>query len=335
MHLIQLTRTNTFRTNLGVANPTPDSVRVNVSLRDAGGSEIKTRTLNVPPFGFLQRNDILGVDAEDAFAVVSSSTPGASYFPYASVVDNRTGDPMMVEPIDPNDQFLVAAAAHVGGLEDTDWRTDLEICNPQTTPIDLQLNLLISGEDNSSPPAETMTLNQGACTRMADVLDTVFSHDGTAALEVHSLSGNVVVSSRTFNTTDAGTFGQFLPGVGPAAAVTFGQEARIIQLAQDTTDDTGFRTNIGFVNRSPTVTVIKTDLFSSGGDHLGTVTTRLDPFEHRQKGRIFRQVTSAPVNNGYAIITTSSTDGSFVAYASVVDNASGDPIFIPATRVSS
>ncbi|MEN8163099.1 MAG: PKD domain-containing protein [Acidobacteriota bacterium] len=335
VHLIQLTRTDTFRTNLGIANPTADSVRVTVSLRNTEGNEINTRTLNVPPFGFMQRTDILGVDAEDAFAIVSSSTPGAAYFPYASVVDNRTGDPMMVEPIEPNDHFLVAAAAHVGGLEDTDWRTDLEIYNLNPTPANMQLKLLKSGEDNSSPPSVPMTLKPGACVRMADALNKVFSHEGTAALEVDSLSGNIVVSSRTFNTTDAGTFGQFLPGVGPGGSVTFGQEARIIQLTQDTSDDTGFRTNIGFVNRAPNTTRVETDLYTSDGVHLGTVTTRLDPFEHRQINRIFRQSTSAPVANGYAIVTTSSADGSFVAYASVVDNASGDPIFIPASLVPS
>jgi len=334
VHLIQLTRTDTFRTNLGVANPTADSVRINVSLRNFQGKEITSRTFNVPPFGYIQKTDILGLDTEDAFAVVSSSTPDASYFPYASVVDNRTGDPMMVEPIDPSQHHLVAAAAHVGGLEDTDWRTDLEIYNPQTVPVGFQVNLLVSGEDNSSPPSVTMTLKQSSTQRLSDVLDTVFSHEGTGAIEVHSLSGDLIVASRTFNTTDAGTFGQFLPGVGPAATITSGQEARIVQLAQDTTDDTGFRTNIGFVNRAPTTTNVKTDLYTSDGVHLGTVTTRLDPFEHRQINRIFRQVTSVPVTNGYAVITTSSAGGSFVAYASVVDNASGDPIFIPATPVS-
>lgn len=334
VHLIQLTRTPNYRTNLGVANPTGASLRIDVSLRDANGTEINSRTLTAPPFGFIQRTDILGLNAKDAFAVVSSSTVGASFFPYASVVDNRTGDPMMVEPIYPNDHLLVSAAAHVGGLENTDWRTNLEIYNPQATPVELQLNLLMSGEDNSSPPSVTMTLGQGACVRLADVLDNQFSHEGTAALEVHSLSGDLVVASRTFNSTDDGTYGQFLPGIGPAETTTSGEEARIIQLAQDTTDDTGFRTNIGFVNRAPTTTSVKTDLYSSDGTHLSALTTQLDPFEHRQVNRIFRQVTSAPVTNGYAIVTTQSAEGSFVAYASVIDNASGDPIFIPATRVA-
>lgn len=334
VHLIQLTRTPTFRTNLGVANPTPEAVRVNVSLLDSRGEELTSKNLNIPPFGHLQRTDIIGLNTKDAFAIISSPTPEANYFPYASVVDNRTGDPMLIEPIEPNQDFLVSASAHVGGLEDTDWRTDLEIFSTQTTAVDLQLDLLVTGEDNSSPLSITTRLDPGTGDRMVDVLDRLFSYEGTAALEVHSLSGEIVVSSRTFNTTADGTYGQFLPGVGSAATIFQGQEARIVHLSQDSTDDTGFRTNIGFVNRTGGTTRVVTDLYTADGTHLDTVNTNLKPFEHRQINRIFRQATSDPIANGYAVVTTTSANGSFVAYASVVDNASGDPIFIPSKTVS-
>ncbi len=334
VHLIQLTRSSTFRTNLGVANPTPDLLQVEISLRGKDGAEIASRTMAVPPFGFNQRTDVFGTDLSDGHAVVSSTTPGACYFPYASVVDNRTGDPVLVEPLQATDELLVAAAAHVGGLENTDWRTDLEVCNLGIAAADLRLDLLESGVDNSSARSQSSVVPPSSCNRLEDVLDSVFDYQGTAALEIQSASGAVLVSSRTFNTTDVGTFGQFLPAVGPDTAVVFGEEARIVHLAQGTGDNTGFRTNIGFVNRAETPTTIKTALFDSGGSHLGDLTTTLKPFEHRQVNRIFRQVTSNPVTSGYAIVTTSSGNGSFVAYASVVDNASGDPIFIPATRVT-
>ncbi len=328
--LVELTRSSNFRTNLGVANPTAAPVEVHVSLRRADGSEITTRDLTVPPFGSLQRTDIFGTDVDDAVAVVSSATPGAAYFPYASVVDNRTGDPIMVQPIQPDDLQVIAAAAHVAGLENTDWRTDLEVCNPLAAAVDLSIRMLESEQGNVDPPSVPATLAAGNCRRFADVLLTTFSHEGTAALEVVSASGGVIASSRTFNTTDDGTFGQFVPGIPTADVVPAGRVATVTQLTQDVDDATGFRTNLGFVNRSPGAITVDVALYTSSGDHLGDLAVELLPFEHRQLNRVFRRVTSAPVADGHVTVSTSTAGGSFVAYASVVDNTSGDPVYIPA-----
>lgn len=333
VHLIQLTRSSTFRTNLGVANPTGNSLTVDVSLMDAGGSVIDTRTLTVSPYGFVQKTDILGADSEDAVAVVSSSTPDAAFFPYASVVDNRTGDPMMVEPIHVGNEMVIAAAAHVGGLEDTDWRTDLEVCNFTGDAAEFDLNLLMTDHNNASPQFVSITLAATTCERVSDVLDVSFSYEGSAALEIQSSRGELTVSSRTYNTTEIGTYGQFLPGASEATAVAAGEEARIIQLAQSTGSSTGFRTNIGFVNRAGTPTIVVLDLRTETGASLGTLEFTLEPYEHRQINRVFRQVTSGEVSNGFAVVSTSSTGAGFMAYASVVDNASGDPVYIPAMKV--
>ena len=54
----------------------------------------------LPPFGFLQRDDVLGSFAElavaDGHAVVSSPDPGAAFLAWASVVDNRSDDPLFL-----------------------------------------------------------------------------------------------------------------------------------------------------------------------------------------------------------------------------------------------
>jgi len=331
--LVQLTRSATYRTNLGVANPTDSSVSVDVSLRDADGVEFDSTVLTVPPFGYLQRTDILGVDVEDAFAVVGSATSGAAFFPYASVVDNRTGDPMMVEPIDPESQVVIAAAAHVAGLEDTDWRTDLEVCNVGGSSVNVRIDLLRSDENNASPSTVSLDVDGMACRRFGDVLDSMFSYEGSAALAIETKTGVVVASSRTFNTTDVGTFGQCLPAFPDDEAFSAGQEARIVQLAQSLASASGFRTNMGFVNRTATPVTVDVDLRDGSGSSLGTLAVQLQAFEHRQINRVFRQVTPAAVNNGMAVVSTTSTGASFVAYASVVDNASGDPVYIPAMAV--
>ena len=39
------------------------------------------------------------------------------------------------------------------------------------------------------------------------------------------------------------------------------------------------------------------------------------------------------VAKGFAVVSTDSPGGAFIAYASVVDNASGDPVYVPAMEV--
>jgi hypothetical protein len=51
---------------------------------------------------------------------------------------------------------------------------------------------------------------------------------------------------------------------------------------------------------------------------------------HGQIDRIFQQVTGSDVSDGYIVVSTTTPGGRFFAYASVVDNASGDPVYIPA-----
>jgi hypothetical protein len=159
---------------------------------------------------------------------------------------------------------------------------------------------------------------------------TAFSHEGTAALEVASATGQVIASSRTFNTTHDGTFGQFLPGIPTADVSPSGRFARVIQLAQGVGDDTGFRTNLGFVSRSPTAVNVDVELRASSGDLLGSFAVPLAPFDHHQINRVFRQVSSAAVAGWMATASTATPGGDFVTYASVVDNASGDPVDMPA-----
>ena len=45
---------------------------------------------------------------------------------------------------------------------------------------------------------------------------------------------------------------------------------------------------------------------------------------------VYSTVTTSDVPDGFALVRTTTTGGAFFAYASVIDNLSGDPIFIPA-----
>lgn len=59
-------------------------------------------------------------------------------------------------------------------------------------------------------------------------------------------------------------------------------------------------------------------LYDSGGALLGTITRTLAPNEYRQLNRVFEAVTPAVVDDGYAVVRTTTEGGAFFTLASVV-----------------
>jgi hypothetical protein len=328
--LIQLTRNDDFRTNIGFANPTATELVATVELYDADGVEIGAPQLTVPAYGYLQKNDIFDADIEDATALIWSNTVNAAYFVYASVVDNHTGDPVLVSEAEEAGELYIPAAAHVSGFAGTQWRTDLEIYNDATAMATCTVELLATGQANPTPSSALVYVQPGAVVRTVDILEELFDFSGAGALRVSIDREHGVVTSRTFNWTEDGTYGQMVAGVTDDKAVVEGETGRLVQLHQSASDDSGYRTNIGLLNITAATVEVEIDLYSSDGVELGRLTETLGAYEHRQLNRVVREVTSSAVRNGYAVLSTATTGGRFLAYASVVDNTSGDPIYIPA-----
>ena len=225
----------------------------------------------------------------------------------------------------------IPSAAHLSGAVGTNWRTDLELYNPGVTQCDFSIELLARDRNNASPASTSFQLGPGLAARYPDVLASVFSFTGSAALRVTPSSCILQVSSRTFNNTPSGTYGQLVPGRPVVTAVPADVPVRLIQLSESGTSGSGFRTNIGFVNATSNSMRLTIDLYDASGTLLGTVPshlTTLRPLEYRQVDRVFRSVTSTAISDGYAVLSTDTPDGAFFAFASVVDNRTGDPIFM-------
>jgi hypothetical protein len=78
------------RTNLGVLNVTGAAVEIVIAVTDEAGAAIGSHRLPVPPFGFVQVDDVFAVVGAtapaDGSARVSTPTPGGAFLTYASVV---------------------------------------------------------------------------------------------------------------------------------------------------------------------------------------------------------------------------------------------------------
>ena len=276
---------------------------------------------------------MIPVTVDDAYAVVSTNTSDAMYFTYASVVDQASGDPTLILPMaTSSDQpVYVPASANLGGSSGTNWRTDLEVHNPGQASASFTVELLRRDQANPSPSQASFNLQGGHSVRYENVLRSLFSFTGAAALRVTPNAGTISVTSRTYNDVPGGTFGQFIPGYSLSQALTTGAEARLIQLSRSSSGAIGCRTNIGFTEAAGVSTEIDVTLYAGSGQLLGTVPVTLRPYEHTQINDVFGEVSEDPVDDGYAVIRTQTRSAAYFAYASVVDNRSGDPIYRPAT----
>ncbi len=224
--------------------------------------------------------------------------------------------------------LYIPASANAEGVNQTRWQTDLEIKALGDAPASLTIELLESRQDNSDPATIDATIGAGESLRLANLVSDEFGFTGTAALRLIATAGGIIATSRTYNDDPAGTYGQTVPAVADADGLPFGSNANLIQLSRSPDPSTGFRTNIGLVNLVDSRTLMEVDLYRSDGSHLGTLTQNLKAFEHRQLNDVFFLAGADDVTDGYAVARTTSEDGRFIAYASVVDNGSGDAVFI-------
>lgn len=253
----------------------------------------------------------------------------------AQVYSSAWSPSVQVQVKAPTGQVLyIMAAAHLSGVAGTNWRTDMEVHNPTTGAATFRIELLRRDMEELSPQATTRTLAGGQSERFSDVLNSLFGYTGAATLRITPTVGRVMVTSRTYNDQLEGTYGQFIPAAALAEAIPCGQPARLVQLTQSASSNQGFRTNTGFVNTTDKPITLDGRLFGAEGTLLGTQTWQLRAYESRQIDRVFTKVTSAEVADGYVILNCRTVGGAFLAYASVIDNRSGDPVYVPARVVA-
>lgn len=210
------------------------------------------------------------------------------------------------------------------------------------------MTLLPQNTDNGGALAtRSFSLGPQHSVRYVDALASRFGLAGAAALRLSSSPGSILVNSRTCNLIGPNTvglpegasFGQFVPGLPETEAIGYGEEGRLIQLShRDSSGLTGFRTNVGFVNTTGSPIDGKVDLYTVDGAFLGTAqdpATHFPPQGFAQVDAAFA-LFSASLEDGYAVVRTSTPGGRFFAFATVLDNLlTGDPVSVPGQRVTS
>jgi hypothetical protein len=335
-----------FRVNVGFANATATTTDMAVELHSGDGTLLKTVSQTLEGFEHLQITTIFRQppatkSVAAGYAVVRALTQGSMVYTYAMTIDNVSGDPIYVRPVRCTpapvaDGFDVAisAAADTPGENGTQWQSDLDLFNAGSVPASVRLSLLRANQGNPTPATTDVLVPPGTATRLSNLLGSTFSA-GNAAVGVKMLSGWADVSSRFYNTASAcgGTYGMFIPGESDGVAVAAGQTGYFHHLTFSRDGTKGFRVNIGFMNDTALATDAEVRLYGDSGELLKTVAVTLEPYEHLQFTRIHRD--PPPVTNdvrhGYAMVTVATPGGRVHTYAMLIDNVSGDPVFIEPT----
>ncbi|HEX2059427.1 MAG TPA: hypothetical protein VHK90_01675, partial [Thermoanaerobaculia bacterium] len=248
----------------------------------------------------------------------------------------------------PPDALIFPAVGHAAGANDSLFESDVRLTNlsAQTMTYDLWFTPSgVDGTENSQfttievSPQETVALD--------DVVANVFG-DGTTGsaigmLEVRPVAtsqssgdffGSIAdsalrqlhsaASSRTYNFTPNGTFGQFIPAIPFAQFVGRGAILSLQQVAQSNQ----FRANFGFLEASGNPADLIVRVYDTANTLLTQIPLSLRPMEHRQINGLLQQYGITSLADGRVEVEVVGGDGKVSAYVSEVDNATNDPLMV-------
>jgi hypothetical protein len=331
--LSQLSSSSEVRTNIGFVDLGGSGALARIRLFDGSGDAVGSELREViPAAGWFQRNRVFRAanagDCSGCYAVVDIVGAGGPIWAYASVVDAASGDPTTIpmEVIDAapsagGERYLVAGVAETDGANQTKWKSNLALLNLSGRGVTADLTYRHGG----GAPATLVTLADGELREFANIAADLFGAPASSGAVDVDADGPLVVTARTFNDSPDGTFGQYLPGLGSSAALTPGDDGYLSQLKS--TDD--FRTNIGFTNFGENSCNVRVLLHDDQGVRKGLFHATVPAGGWTQVNRVFEASGVGRCPLGYAIVEVLTGGCEVWAYASVVDNGSGDPTTVP------
>jgi hypothetical protein len=241
------------------------------------------------------------------------------------------------------DLYVLPVASHTPGVNGTNWRTDVAIQNFQTTPITVQLLVIESGAGGSenignlvsdAVPTGSVTVVAGGSVILKDILTGYLGKtDQISGAIVASADKPFAITGRVYTGGGgtAGTFGQTVSPVRDFLESSQGQTNLTTATAYipGLISSSSYRTNLGYVaGAGPSGLTMTVTLRGADGTALGSFSFTVAPntFQHLQFGSNLLTASSFDAAGAEFVITAGS--GAVAPYASVVDNLSGDAVYI-------
>ncbi len=254
------------------------------------------------------------------------------------------------------ESLVIPAVAHADGANST-WLSDIRLTNIGAVTQKYQLNFTPAGVDGTQTGKTTnLEVKPGSTVALNDILANWYGAVGveaqqTGMLEIRPMKSSTsssigglaavasggftsMASSRTYNFTPNGTFGQFIPAVRfeKFVGVETDEDGSPRLSMQQVSQSSSFRTNLGIVEASGNAVDALVSVFDQSGSLLGSFTESLKPGEHKQLNSVL-QAQGISVENGRIEVTAANGQGRLMAYGSVVDNTTNDPQLVPAATL--
>lgn len=230
--------------------------------------------------------------------------------------------------------FFVAAIAHTPGVGDSLWRSKLGVLNVSGASAEVELSYIHRGDTTT----KTAVIAHRELKTWDDAAVSLFGISSRSSGPVFINSTQpLVITSRTYNQGEDGTFGSFLAGVGQTNGVGYGDTAVLSQLC----GNNDFRTNVGVVNLTDEPCQVRVQVRSANGTLIGSpVNLTLDSRGFQQINDLFASTGSGNRNNAYATLEVQTAGCEVWGYGSVIDGVAAypgtdDATIIPMSRIES
>ena len=224
--------------------------------------------------------------------------------------------------------WILPSSAHSPGAGGAFYTTSLSIGNRGSAEAKYKLKFLGNNADGSTgPESAQLVLGGNQSVTYDDVLASVFAQ-GNGAYGAIKVSANVTTLNVLGQTSTpdpskpGGTFGQSVPAFATSDMISSGNIRSIVGIREDGS----FRTNLILTNAGSSQVKVTGTLLSASGSILGSGDWTLPPLGMIQVTKVVRDLgVTANVSGAQLLLTTSTSGGSFAAYASVIDNVTNDP----------
>ncbi len=252
--------------------------------------------------------------------IVKSVTGGS----YQARVDAVTLMPSSV-------MLTIPASASIHGVPPTFFHSDLWIFNHSDTDTAVvTARHRCFATQSCGGGTRTIRIAPRSSSYLPDAIGTLFGDpetSGAIELAFDPTAAPITAGSRTYTPTESPTNGAAIPALPQSEARTRGFFWGLAASGGDLS--TGFRTNAGAYNPNATAVDVTFTMYDGDGNVAGTPwTRRFGPFEPYQLD-IFKATGNGSVvtTNHYLLMTATAP---VFAYVTVVDNLSGDQIFVGA-----
>ncbi len=225
--------------------------------------------------------------------------------------------------------YVLPSSAYSTGAGGAEFHSDVRLLNVTRSPVTVTATFYDQAS-GATLPASPFTVPARSQASFDNILRSLFGGGlgsyGPIRLEA---SGSLIVSSSVNNVNACGTgatSGQWLPGLALSQALRVGI---LGQLALSTSSATGYRTNVVFMNPGTANATVTGALRRGDGSLIGTETFPPLPANG------FRQVSLGGFPGATGTTDTNlflefTSDQPVLSFASVINNASGDPFAIVA-----